>query len=306
MTLSPSVQSRRDELVAQGREALLAGDKVYAQALLNSAVELDPHSEEAWIWLSGTHADPEAMAYCLQQVLALNPHNQQAQDVLQWLAETQGRSVVVSAELPDATPIPPAIAFHAPPDAERTIGVLLEAALHPFAVGSLLGLLRLVSWLRPTTLVLLRTDAGPLGLGSSIGVAVLTALTHGVALLLVWLWLGLQLSPLRLHGRGDRFDSLVRLGQVWIPGYLWGGALLLATAGLGLGPGPWRIVVGLCWTLLVIGAALIVGRLWRLLDRLAVPQDRRRANRARLVFTLLVGALLSLGLAGIVSAAVLG
>ncbi len=305
MTLSPSVQSRRDELVTQGREALLAGDKQQAQALLNRAVELDPCSEEAWIWLSGTHADPEAMEYCLQQVLALNPHNQQAQDGLQWLAQTHGVGVAHSKDMPDAVPIQPAIAFHAPSD-ERTIGVLLEAALHPFAVGSLLGLLRLVSWLRPTTLVLLRTDAGPLGLSSSAGVALITALTHGAGLLLVWLWMGFQLSRLRVKGRGDRFDSLVRLGQVWIPGYLWVGALLVAIAGLGLGPGPWRVIVGLCSILLVIGAALIIGRLWRLLDRLAVPYGRRGTNRAWLVFTLLVGALLGLGLAGVVSAAVLG
>lgn len=306
MTHSPSVQSRHDELVAQGREALLVGDKTRAQALLNAAVELNPGSEEAWLWLSGTHTTPAAMAHCLQQVLAINPDNQQAQDGLQWIEETQGAGVTSLDDRPDASHMPPPVSFHAPADTDRTLSRLLEAALHPCAAGIFLGLLRLVSWLRPSTLVLLRSDAGPLGLGSSASIAVLTALVHGIALLSIWLVLGLQLSRLRVNGRGDKFDSLVRVGQIWPPAYLWSGALVLATAGLGLSPGPWRVIAGLCWLLLLLGAALIVRRLWRLLDQLAVPRGQRLANRGRLIFTLLIGGVLGLGLAGIVSAAMLG
>ncbi|MDQ5850528.1 MAG: tetratricopeptide repeat protein, partial [Chloroflexota bacterium] len=78
------------DLIAEGREALLAGDKARARALLEQAVEGAPDSVEAWLWLSGTHTAPDEMARCLRQVLALDPDNQQALEGLAWLAETYG------------------------------------------------------------------------------------------------------------------------------------------------------------------------------------------------------------------------
>lgn len=212
MTDMPAVQSRHDELVAQGREALLAGDKAHAHSLLTAAVELDPRSEEAWIWLSGAQSSLGEMAACLQRVLEINPRNQQAQEGLQWIAAQE-------------TPAPPSIEAHtasqpAPRVNVRRAGrssygmsLLFEAAVHPFAAGAFLGLLRLVGWLRPTTLSLLRTEGGPIGVGGSVGLVLATALTHGAALLVLWLLIGFQLSHARGDGLGDRFDSLVRAGH---------------------------------------------------------------------------------------------
>src|SRR5687768_6903090 len=74
------------ELIAEGRDALLAGEKARAQALLQMAVRDEPDNVEAWLWLSGTHTRPEEMAYCLHQVLEREPDHPQAQEGLAWLA----------------------------------------------------------------------------------------------------------------------------------------------------------------------------------------------------------------------------
>lgn len=307
--LSPQ-QSRHDTLLAAGRDALLAGDKAEAQAQLNAALQLNPDSEEAWVWLSGTHSDPAAMAMCLERVLAINPHNEQAQEGLRWIEEQYGeiRAAESSAEIRAAEqldpPVSAPITLHPRRELERSAAVLLEAALHPFAVGVLLGLLRLVGWLRPQTLLLMR-DGGPLSLGSAGSVALAAALLHGCALLVVWLLLSWQFSRVRSDGRGDHFDSLRRAGRLWLPGYVALMALPLAASGLLTGPALWRIIAVVCWALLLGGAAAIVARLWHTLEAVAVPYHKRPLVAARLLAITVLGSVLGLGSAGIVTAALL-
>lgn len=299
-----SAQSRHDNLLAEGRAALLAGDKPRAQALLTAAVRLQPQSEEAWLWLSGAHTDPDAMADCLRHVLTINPHNEQAQEGLRWLEAEHGLPPTPVPALPETIPAPTPVVLHPRPEA-RSVSVLLEAALHPFATGAVLGLLRLVGWLRPTTLALMRGDAGPLSLRRAILVALAAALLHGLALLIVWLGAGWQLSRIRTSGRGDLFDSLLRAGWLWLPGYLWGVALALAALGLGLSPAPWNTIAIVCWALVLGGVVLIERRLYRELDEVGVARIRRAVVAGRLYLTIIVSAVLGLGLAGIVTAALL-
>lgn len=320
MASSPADRAQLSTLITEGRAALLAGDKAQARALLEAAVALDAQSEEAWLWLSGTYSAPGEIAACLRRVLALNPDNEQAHEGLRWLAEEYGPDQAAAAPppaLPAAAPAAPSadpapVAVAAPPPAapqpryqsRHGTSTLIEAALHPFAAGALLGLLRLVGWLRPSTLLLLRGGDGPLGLAGGVQVAAAATLLHGLALVLVWALSGWQLSRLRVDGRGDIFDSLVRAGRIWVPGYLWGGALLLAALGLPLSPEPWRSVAVLCWVLLLGGAALIGLRLRRQLAAVGLPAPRRSAL-ARLLAILVVGGVLALGLAGIATAALL-
>ena len=301
-------RSRHDTLIAEGRDALLAGDKARAQELLQTAVQLDPRSEEAWMWLSGVFTAPDDMAECLQRVLEINPHNEQAQEGLRWLAAEHGLHIPVPEPI-EPTPEPVAIAepvrLHPPSVSSYSSGLLLESALHPVAAGVWLGLFRLLGWLRPETLRLMRGSEGGLGWGSSLGVALAAALLHGLALGVVWLVMSWQLSRVRATDRGDLFDSLVRGSQIWLPAYLWLGSVVMAGLSLNLSPGPWRIAVGACWLLLLAGAALIVRRLWRLLDAVGITGAKRIRNAARLVAILLLGGVLSLGLAGIATAALL-
>lgn len=305
MTHSTIDQERLETLIAEGRAALLAGEKERAQSLLTAAIELDARSEEAWIWLSGAQPTPAEMAACLHQVLRINPANEQALEGLRWIAAEHGAQPAPVAASADSAPLAEPVVLHPRYSSQHSTSTLIEAALHPLATGALLGLLRLVGWLRPGTLLLMRGSAGPLGNTGALSVALSAALLHGLALLLVWLVLAWQLSRVRVRNRGDRFDSLVRAGQLWLPGYLWGGALLLAAAGLGLSPAPWRVIAIVCWALLLSGAALIGRRLWQLLRELEFPAPGRARAGARLLLVLLVGSVLGLGLAGIVTAALL-
>src|SRR6185295_270664 len=54
---------------------LQANDKRRAYDLLGRAVQLEPHSEQAWLWLSGAVDSAAERRYCLERVLAINPHN---------------------------------------------------------------------------------------------------------------------------------------------------------------------------------------------------------------------------------------
>jgi hypothetical protein len=55
-----------------------AGDKEQGGELLNEILLENPDVELAWLWRSGVVQDDEERAYCLQQVLALNPDNEVA------------------------------------------------------------------------------------------------------------------------------------------------------------------------------------------------------------------------------------
>ena len=68
-----------DELLRQGIEAAKAGQVTKAHGLLKQVVEREPQNEKAWLWLSGVVQTDEQRLVCLENVLAINPHNQIAQ-----------------------------------------------------------------------------------------------------------------------------------------------------------------------------------------------------------------------------------
>lgn len=336
MPTSPELRLLPDELIAQGRAALLEGDRERARALLQQAVALDPRSDEAWVWLAGAHTSPEDMAHCLRRALAANPLNEQAQEGLQWLADEYGITThelraVSRAPTPDAPesssaaraamePTHCGAAEQAPlamPSAAATsaqavpaqsarersltpIGIvgLLEAALLPMAAGALLGLLRLASWLWPATLVLLRPDAGSISWSGAVGIALAAVVTHGLALVPAWIALGWGVSRARGERRGDLFDSLLRAAALWAPALLWSGALLATFIGLRLGPLGWRLMNMTAAMLVATGLILMIRRLWLLLLRLQVPAGERRRVGARLMLIAVAAAMPGLLLAG--------
>lgn len=303
MAGSAPLQTPQADLLHDGREALLAGDKTRAQSLLLAAVEHDPHSEEAWMWLSGTYTTPDDMAHCLEQVLAINPHNEQAREGLRWIEQQYG--LVLDHQEPAPTPpVTPTVLRPTPP--AHGAFALLEAALHPFAIGALFGLMRLAGWVRPSSLVLLRSDAGPMSFANALGVALASGLLHGLAVLLAWLVAGLLLSRWRAHDRGDRFDSLLRAGHLWLPGYLWAGALALLLIGTRLGAGLGAALNTLAWLVAGAGAVWIIVRLWREMRGLGVPLDRKQLPAARVVVAVLATAGLGLTAAGLIATSLLG
>jgi tetratricopeptide (TPR) repeat protein len=80
-----------EALLQQGMAACKAIDQARAQQLLAAAIQRNPRSEQAWLWLSGVLTDPEHRRACLEKVLAINPENAHARSGLQWLDEHHPR-----------------------------------------------------------------------------------------------------------------------------------------------------------------------------------------------------------------------
>jgi len=91
-------------LLIEGIEAAKAGDKARAQQLLGQALQRNPNSIEAWLWLSGTFDGPQGRALCLEKVLIIDPANRAAQRGLAALRAGQAAQPPPPPRLP-----PPAI-----------------------------------------------------------------------------------------------------------------------------------------------------------------------------------------------------
>lgn len=308
------------DLLAEGRDALLAGDKPRAQALFKAVLRTEPEHVEAWLWLGGAHSEQAEIERCLRRALELDPDNQQALDGLAWLASRQPSqpSTPRAATLPapaSAPRIRPRKDFPTPRAAptpalaevglRRDSSALVEAAVHVMGVGALLGLLRLAGSLRPATLLLLRSPGRPLGIAPAIAIAVVAALLHALVLLLVWALLSRNVSRARNDRRGDHFDSLLRTAEIFAPGYLASVALVVTFGAMAWSERRWMPAALLIWLILLVSAALVGWRGRQLFGSLRLPITRRAVNVGRIVVPALLLAIAGFGLAGSVVRAML-
>lgn len=74
------------ECLAAGIKAAQAGDRKKARTLLSTAAEIDPNSENAWLWLASISEYPEELLVFLNRVLEVNPENERA---LTWSSSTR-------------------------------------------------------------------------------------------------------------------------------------------------------------------------------------------------------------------------
>jgi tetratricopeptide (TPR) repeat protein len=79
--------SEAQRLYQRGLAAARGGQKRVAAGLLTRSLQLDPHNELGWLWLSGVLEDPRQQAFCLQSALRINPANQHALRGLKVLEE---------------------------------------------------------------------------------------------------------------------------------------------------------------------------------------------------------------------------
>jgi len=82
----PSSEEKFTEYLNAGIRAAQGGDRKAARRDLMSALDIDPHSENAWLWLASISEYPEELLVFLNNVLDINPNNERA---LQWSASTK-------------------------------------------------------------------------------------------------------------------------------------------------------------------------------------------------------------------------
>lgn len=99
-----------EAMVREGINAFKGGRKDEARALLLKATELDQYNEDAWLWLSGLMDTPEDQRTCLENVLAINPNNERANQGLSYLTgQTSAGNTspfAASAGAPPSAPSP--------------------------------------------------------------------------------------------------------------------------------------------------------------------------------------------------------
>lgn len=89
-------------LLTKGIAAAKAGFKHTARELLTRVVRQNPQSEEGWLWLSAVLDTPQGRAYCLRQVLTINPGNRSAQLGLAALGKAQPAPSIIAGPPPAA------------------------------------------------------------------------------------------------------------------------------------------------------------------------------------------------------------
>lgn len=70
-------------LVEQGIAAMKAGNREGATAAFRLVIEMDPNNETAWLWMTSLYTELPLIAQCLQQVVRINPANEQANRALE-------------------------------------------------------------------------------------------------------------------------------------------------------------------------------------------------------------------------------
>jgi hypothetical protein len=94
------------QLLYEGALAVRAGRLADGQGLLLQVIERDEQNELAWLWLSGAMEDPADQQVALENVLAINPHNQAAHKGLVWLKARYG-DLAPTSQSDEWVPPPP-------------------------------------------------------------------------------------------------------------------------------------------------------------------------------------------------------
>lgn len=147
-----------EELYVNGIASAKSGNYRLAQAFFKKVVRTDPRHEGAWLWLSEVLEDADDIVYCLETVLAINPHNEKARlalDVVrdhrekaerpprpkEWspLAELRDMDLpTILAQTPSPKPPPEPVPLYVP--VKDRYEAVLRAVLFGLAVLAVLAL----------------------------------------------------------------------------------------------------------------------------------------------------------------------
>jgi len=93
-----------EAMVRAGIEAYRGGKPAEARKLLEKAIELDDYNEQAWMWLSAVVDTEEEKRTCLENVIVINPENEEAQRGLKMLGVDGGGAVAQESSESSANP----------------------------------------------------------------------------------------------------------------------------------------------------------------------------------------------------------
>lgn len=128
------------ELLRQGIEAAKAGQAAQAHNILKQVIEREPQNEKAWLWLSGVVQTDEQRLICLQNVLAIDPHNKIAQ---RGLAALRQKAIVIKP-LPEGLSQPGSVITEPPAFITSSVSRPETKKSSPWAVVALVALIMLV------------------------------------------------------------------------------------------------------------------------------------------------------------------
>jgi hypothetical protein len=89
------------ELYTRGVAAARVGETDEARAYLEAALEKQPDSADAWMWLAGVVEGPRAKRDAFRKVLELRPEDPEATQGIARLAEKYGSGMVLEGEEPE-------------------------------------------------------------------------------------------------------------------------------------------------------------------------------------------------------------
>jgi len=81
-----------DDLLQQGITAYRAGKRDEARKIFVAFIKQNPESERGWGWMYDTSDDDKSRAYCLRQMLRINPKNKKASQLLSQLSNSKPAS----------------------------------------------------------------------------------------------------------------------------------------------------------------------------------------------------------------------
>ena len=116
LKLVPLPPQEAEQLVAWAMAAIHEEKFEDAHAYLSRAVELDPQNESAWLQMATVVETPAEVRDCLNRVLAIDPHNQEALEVLRWMDQQAAlEAPIEEVAIPPAPAPPEAVAPPIPP-----------------------------------------------------------------------------------------------------------------------------------------------------------------------------------------------
>ncbi|MGD8244327.1 MAG: hypothetical protein PVI63_03955 [Anaerolineae bacterium] len=93
-------ETKVQQLLEGGIDALENGDAASAQALLAHMLRLNPRNEWGWYYLSWTMNTAPGIVWCLDRVLVINPNQPHAKERLRRVSESAGLSIATGRTQP--------------------------------------------------------------------------------------------------------------------------------------------------------------------------------------------------------------